>query len=239
MTLLQELEQGERAPFDAPLVAPFVAHLREALVPFALEQVTQGGSVRGGLVVEGLDQHRVPQHAGGQQLFARDEGADRLTRLVDLHAPGVEQAHDPDPAGPGGEQVGDLFLQLGLVLPHAGVLDGERGHAGNPARPVGDVADGDVGGAEIARARRVAGIDASLGHLRIGAEQPGARDGRARAVAARGSAVDGVPVAELVAITGAKVARPERARAVVLGERSGVLDHDPKLAPRAEERPAA
>ena len=135
-------------------------------------------------------------------------------RLVDLHAARPGEPHHPDVLRPGVEQLGDLLLQLGLVLAGVGVLDGERGRVRLPARLVREVADGDVGRPQVARVAREADVDAGRLHGRVGLQHLAADQVRARR---RGGPVGmqrtrwpfdssyGRPFADLICAEGARV----------------------------------
>jgi hypothetical protein len=125
---------------------------------------------------------------------------------VNLDAARPEEAHDPDKTRARLKKVGDLGLELFFVLADARVLNRERRNALDPAGLVGDVANSDVRSPQLAGTCGEARLDAGLGDGGIRVEDLGTARRASRTVAARGSAIDGVAPAELIAIAGGEIA---------------------------------
>ena len=207
-----ELAPGEHAAERGagPFAVPLCLHGFQALVALPLQQVPERLAVGGSPVVERLEGDGVLQDPGRRERASREDRADRLAGRVHLHAPGAGEAHDPDKERTGREQIDDLLLELGLVLPL-----GRRTPRRAAARRCGPAGlsfsspPTDTSGARSmvgtgeTPASTPAGrrVGVAVEHHEAGPVGPGA-------ALARAHALDLVAVGELVGLAGPDVLRP-------------------------------
>jgi len=166
-----------------------------------LKQVAQRGITRGARLVQGLDRDRVLEDPRSGERLARAHRDHRRILGVDLHPAGSDHADHPHELRAAFEQLANLRLELLLVLSCGGVLHREGGHALDPSEGVWDVADRDVGRAQVHLVGGVASVEARGLDQRVGAEDLGAQDAGAGMGSAGRGAVYGVAIDELVAIS--------------------------------------
>ncbi len=198
---------ASRSPWSLSLGADIL----QAGIALALEEIAEDHPARRLAVVEGLHRQRIGEDSWRFELLAGIRDAHPLARLVHLHPPRTGQPHHPDMAGAGGEELLDLDLQIRFVLACVGVLDRQGRCSLGPSRLVGDLADGEIGGAEDFRGRGKTDVDANVLDRGIAREHSVSHARRLSSPAARGQAFNGMAVGQLIGVAGAKLVSTERA----------------------------